>query len=101
MNIDGPAQHLASRKAATFFGACLSRSTLGVVAFFAYLILQNRELQAGRWLLIAMPAWLLVGLRAAISINIPRHNLPLIAIYASSLDWMLERIWFKVTGRLE
>ena len=93
------ATHIATTIPLSWRGVFIAKYW-GLIAFFAYLVLQYRELRTGRWtlLLIAMPAWLLVGLHAAISINIPRYNLPLIGIYALSLSWMLERIWFKVAG---
>lgn len=73
----------------------------GLFAFFAYLFFQYREIRAGRWTLafIALPVWILVGLHGAISINIPRYNLPLISIYALSLAWFFDEIWQRVQRR--
>ncbi len=69
----------------------------GLIAFFTYLVFQIKELRAGRYALavVAAPTWILVGLHAGISINIPRYNLPLLTIYSLSLAWLSARCFTK------
>lgn len=89
-------KHLATTLPLAWRGVFIAKYW-GLIAFFTYLVFQLKELRAGRYQLaiIALPTWILVGLHAGISINIPRYNLPLITIYSLSLAWLLAKIFKK------
>lgn len=74
----------------------------GLVGLFAYLCLLRQSLRAQQWWLaaISLPAWLLVFFHAAISINVPRYNLPLIGLYALGWGWLLQGLWQRWQARL-
>jgi hypothetical protein len=90
-------KHLATTIPLSWRGVFIAKYW-GLIAFFTYLVFQYQQLRRGRLELaiIALPCWLLVGLHAGISINIPRYNLPLFGIYAISLGWLLAKIWNRL-----
>jgi hypothetical protein len=96
--------HLATTIPLSWRGVFIAKYW-GLIAFFTYLVFQYRQLRRGQYELaiIALPCWLLVGLHAGISINIPRYNLPLLSVYAVSLGWLLAKIWnrFRPSHQLQ
>jgi len=73
----------------------------GIIGAFAYFLLLARCIKNRHWLLavVSLPAWFLVVFHAAISVNVPRYNLMLVGVYSLAWAWMLQHLYFRLTGR--
>lgn len=66
----------------------------GIIGFIGYCCLLWQTSRRQQWTLwiISLPGWFLVIFHAAISINVPRYNLPLIGLYALGWGWILQTL---------
>lgn len=93
-----PLQHALVTLPLIWRGAFVAKywGLIGLVGYLSLLIYTVRQ---GNWLLLQLsaPAWFMVAFHAAISINIPRYNLPLVSLYALGWGWFayrfLRRYW--------
>lgn len=74
----------------------------GMAGFLATLVLLIHTIRRGDYSLvvIALPLMFMVGFHAAISVSIPRYNVPLVALYALSMGWAIRKLGHDIHRRV-
>ncbi|MDA1076647.1 MAG: glycosyltransferase family 39 protein [Proteobacteria bacterium] len=69
----------------------------GLIGFFAYAWLTVHMLKRREYwfTLMSLPCWALVALHAAVSVNVPRYNLALLAFYAPAWAWLIQGLLYR------